>query len=66
MEYPPEEQVTYPYAQQVEQIKSAIPEALKQDPEKLGQYQDALDFAAKHLTVVKSEVQDVVFVATGD
>ncbi len=61
MEYPPEEQVTYPRAQQVEQLKNAIPEAIKQDPEKLKQYQDALDYAAKHLTLVKVEVQDATF-----
>ncbi|MBQ8116926.1 MAG: hypothetical protein IJ147_02515 [Lachnospiraceae bacterium] len=62
MEYPPEEQVTYPRAQQVEQLKNAIPEAIKQDPEKLKQYQDALDYAAKHLTLVKVEVQDATFI----
>nr|MCR4947117.1 hypothetical protein [Lachnospiraceae bacterium] len=61
LEYPPEEQVTYPYTQKAEQLKSTIPEALQQDPEKLKQYQDALDFAAKHLTVVKSKVQAATF-----
>ena len=48
---PEEKLLEYPYAETCKQLKKNAPDAIKNNPEKMKEYEDALDFAAKTLSV---------------
>ncbi len=53
-----EEQVTHPLSVRVNELKSSIPAEVSANPELLNEYNDALDYADKNITLVKSKVME--------
>ncbi|MBP3295781.1 MAG: hypothetical protein J6M27_04300 [Lachnospiraceae bacterium] len=50
--------VTYPMKEYCDELKEQMPEKIKNDPEKKKEYEDALEYAAKHITETKPSVRD--------
>ena len=53
-----EEQVTHPYSKRIADLKKDIPQNIANDPQKLQEYNEALDYADSHLTLVDDKVKN--------
>ena len=55
---PFEQQITHPYSERIAHLKENIPEDISSDPALLKEYQDALEYADKHLTLVRDDIKE--------